>query len=387
MLEAAKPRHRYVALDSLRGICACMIALHHFEALGHIGTSTLVRNSFLFVDFFFVLSGFVIGSSYGARLAQGFPVHRFMALRLWRIYPLHVAILLVYAAFELVFGLLLGLGGREALTGDHSPAVLGYTLLLVQIFFGPEATPWNGPSWSIAAEVWTYLIFALLLRHAARWLVPVCLLIVLTAPIFLAALSDRYLVVIHDGALLRCLFGFSLGMVGWRCADRMERLRLSRTSNAMVEILIVALIVALVSGAGAGPLSLAAPFLFLAAVLIFAREQGPLSRLLRRAPFVLIGTLSYAIYMIHSFILFRFINILNVGETLTGRHFIESVDGHAQIGGGALFADAMSGVFLLTVIVCAWFTYHFVELPVQRFGRRRLDNTPPAPAPAMSAAP
>ena len=55
---------RLVALDSLRGLCALMVALMHINSISHISESTLVRQSWLFVDFFFVLSGFVIAHSY-----------------------------------------------------------------------------------------------------------------------------------------------------------------------------------------------------------------------------------------------------------------------------------------------------------------------------------
>jgi hypothetical protein len=55
------------------------------------------------------------------------------------------------------------------------------------------------------------------LRH--RHVVSIGLLIVVAAPVILFRLTDRYLAMASDGALLRCLFGFSLGIIGWRCAD------------------------------------------------------------------------------------------------------------------------------------------------------------------------
>lgn len=55
-----------------------------------------MRNAYLFVDFFFVLSGFVIASTYQERIAGGFSVWRFMLLRLGRLYPLHIAVLVAF---------------------------------------------------------------------------------------------------------------------------------------------------------------------------------------------------------------------------------------------------------------------------------------------------
>ncbi|OJY60878.1 MAG: hypothetical protein BGP16_13215 [Sphingobium sp. 66-54] len=371
ILEAAKPKHRYVVLDSLRGVCACMVVLLHFITQGHISALPVVRNSFLFVDFFFVLSGFVIGSSYGLRLAEGFSIRRFMWLRLGRVYPLHFVVLMAFLGFEIIFALFMhGMADREPFEGAFSLPLLGYSLLLVQIFFGPDGTPWNGPSWSIAAEIWTYLIFALLLRYAFRFMIPVCLLIAIVAPLVLSQLTDRSINVFHDGALLRCLFGFSLGILGWQMADRVARLRPGRWGDHLIEMAVAIGVIVFVWSAGAGPLSLAAPLVFFLAVLVFSREAGFISRLLKCAPFALVGILSYSIYMIHGFLLYRFVNGLSLLERVTGLDLVQHVGGHNSVGGGALFGDMMSVLFLGIVICASWLSYNFVELPGQRFVRR-----------------
>jgi len=388
MIDAARPKHRYVALDSLRGVCACMVVLLHFKTQSHLSYVPVVRNGFMFVDFFFVLSGFVIGSSYGTRLAEGFSIGRFMWLRLGRVYPLHFFVLMVFLAFELFFLLAMPDGGnRQPFVGQTSIENLSYSFLLVQIFFGSESG-WNPPSWSIAAEVWTYFIFAILLRYAFRWLMPLCIAIALVAPLIISQLTDRYINVFHEGAVLRCMFGFSLGIIGWRLADRVARLELGRRASDLMELAVVAAIVLLVSIAKMGPLSLLTPFLFFVAVLIFSREGGLISRLLLRPPFVLLGTLSYSIYMVHWFLRFRFINGLSLVEELTGLDVVHSVGGSNSVGGGVWFSDAMTLLFLAFVILCSWFTYRFIEMPGQRFVRRWPRNEPvAAPLPAAPGAP
>jgi peptidoglycan/LPS O-acetylase OafA/YrhL len=55
---------RFVALDSWRGFCALLVALYHVPVTAFVFLNPLVRGSFLFVDFFFVLSGFVISFTY-----------------------------------------------------------------------------------------------------------------------------------------------------------------------------------------------------------------------------------------------------------------------------------------------------------------------------------
>ena len=55
---------RFTALDSRRGIGALAVASSHFKSVSYIHSTALVRHSYLFVDFFFVLSGFVIAHAY-----------------------------------------------------------------------------------------------------------------------------------------------------------------------------------------------------------------------------------------------------------------------------------------------------------------------------------
>ena len=55
---------RFRALDSWRGIAACLVALYHLDAYSHLFDVPFLRNSYLMVDFFFVLSGFVIAANY-----------------------------------------------------------------------------------------------------------------------------------------------------------------------------------------------------------------------------------------------------------------------------------------------------------------------------------
>ena len=90
---------RFDVLDAMRGICALIVALYHFNTTGLLSQLGIVKHGWIFVDYFFVLSGFVIAHSYGARLAErtvGVP--RFIALRFGRIYPLHIVVLAAIVA-------------------------------------------------------------------------------------------------------------------------------------------------------------------------------------------------------------------------------------------------------------------------------------------------
>jgi len=87
-------------LEALRGIAAIMVVIYHtpfkFEA------PLLIKNSFLFVDFFFILSGFVISLAYSKKIGDGIPFKKFIHLRLGRLYPIHIFTLLVWLLFFLI---------------------------------------------------------------------------------------------------------------------------------------------------------------------------------------------------------------------------------------------------------------------------------------------
>src|ERR1700746_4045007 len=91
---------RLVALDSLRGLCALMVALLHINSVSHISESSFVRQSWLFVDFFFVLSGFVIAFTYLDKIESKAALVEFAIRRFGRVWPLHAAILRLFVVSE-----------------------------------------------------------------------------------------------------------------------------------------------------------------------------------------------------------------------------------------------------------------------------------------------
>ena len=75
--------------------------MFHFRVTSHVNDLAVVQHGWLFVDFFFVLSGFVLAHAYGERLRSGqVDGFRFMLLRIGRIYPLHLVLLATMILFE-----------------------------------------------------------------------------------------------------------------------------------------------------------------------------------------------------------------------------------------------------------------------------------------------
>ncbi|MBZ9852319.1 acyltransferase [Mesorhizobium sp. CA13] len=373
---------RFLVLDSWRGICALLVALFHFPTGSTTSQSAFVGSSYLFVDFFFVLSGFVIASSYGGRLNQPREVARFALVRFGRIYPLHLLMLAGFAGFELLRLMLPQLHGAGAapFTGGFSLESLLANLLLLQGVGFEDQLTWNAPSWSISAEFFAYLLFAgVVLTTGARawvWFVAAAI----TAPLFLLGFSTHHMDVSFDFGFIRCLYGFSLGaLLAWFQHDSIAGARqaLARTgpllSWTLAEIVMAAVIVLFVALAGDNDAGIAAPLVFALALFLFAHEGGWISVFLG-TPFMLtLGALSYSIYMVHIFVQARMINVAGLVERKLGLDLVGDIvlRGEPATGFGAGWAgDVAILVMLLATIGVSWITWRFVEMPAMAWFRR-----------------
>ena len=373
---------RFEALDAWRGVCACFVVLFHFHGYSPIYTSPLVRNSYLFVDFFFVLSGFVIAWNYSARLDSWASLKRFLILRIGRLYPLHVFTLLSFIAYETVK--LASRGGRagaaQPFTGGTDPLAVLTNLLLAQSLNVHDMLTWNGPSWSISAEWWTYVLFALVAVAAGvrNWML---LAVAIAAPLLLLRLSTTGMDVTYDWGLIRSVFGFALGVACCRIHRALQRKArrtapLPASSRAAfataLEFAVLAAVVLFVSFAGKDNVSLLAPFLFSAAVLVFAAEDGLVSRLFRTRPLKWVGQLSYSIYLTH------FLLVITVPAAIKRIFQIDLWTPFALAGGGTVQLygrDNVQGTLLYLLVLAltlafSAFTYRWIETPGREWSRR-----------------
>lgn len=158
-------KDHFIALDGLRGVAALVVLVMHrgrwwYPQGGFLG------HGYLAVDFFFLLSGFVIAFAYDGRMAAGLGPWRFMALRLIRLYPLILLGLLLGALWPAIQ---LAMGAR----GAPNPA--DFALNLVRGLFlipddhaigrGDSIFPLNGPTWSLFFELVANLAYALIGRR------------------------------------------------------------------------------------------------------------------------------------------------------------------------------------------------------------------------------
>jgi peptidoglycan/LPS O-acetylase OafA/YrhL len=370
--------HRYEALDSLRGICALLVCLFHFRANSPLVSLPFIRGSWLFVDFFFVLSGFVIAANYRQRLINGGFLRGFVILRFGRVYPLHLVMLLVYIAMELVGVVMVSRGAvmRPMFDSHHSVASIFTNLTFTQSFGLHDGLTWNQPSWSIAVEFWTYLLFALAARRGGegleRWLV----VAIIASIAILAVVTPYGINVTYSWSLVRCVYGFAVGAIIWRIWQQSGKTPdIAYPGATWIELAAVAAVVAFVSLCGDTLANLAAPLVFGAAVLVFARGGGAIAKLLLAAPLKTLGVLSFSIYMVHAFVQARFDDVLGViGRRLHVELLTSKVGAGGEVmkvvGTTPLQGTLLTLVMLAVVVGVSQLTWRLVELPGQRLARR-----------------
>jgi len=355
-----------------------MVVLYHLRLGGIWSNVPLFRNGYLFVDFFFVLSGFVMACQYENKLSNGLPILTFMKLRFSRIYPLHLAVLLAFLVRQGVSGLS-ETAARGEVTAYSWQSFISNVFLLQGMGIHHELT-WNGPSWSISVEFYTYLVFGLVLLAAHKGRLWIYGLAAVTSAFAIAKLSPSYIDTTYQFGFLRAIYGFFCGAIVWAVYSKIHKSAKISTSpnirSAILEISIVMVMLWFVCLAGKSWLNMFAPIMFSAVVLIFAFEAGIVSTTLKSRVFLKAGLYSYSVYLIHVLLLslmrmtFRFVD-KHLGTQLISN---KMVDGAAQyvFGGNSAYA-AIEILFILCVLmIIASQTYRYIEVPGQRFLRDRL---------------
>ena len=359
---------RFRALDAWRGISALLVALEHLNVDSVLHHNNLVRHGFRFVDFFFVLSGFVIAHSYRERLQRGgSEVRSFLVRRVGRLWPLHVVILGAFIAFEIATLLAARAGisiGHDAFTDRNTgPGIVAH-LALVQGLGIFDHLTWNGPSWSISTEVFAYALFALVCATVSKRIDWLAALLVVGCGAIVLLVAPHGMGSTFDYGLFRCVYGFMTGVLVRRLYGRYA-LRVGTIGELAIVVGVVATVMWLPTGA---PALLVTP-IFALAVWVFAGESGALSRVMQaRIPQVL-GAWSYSIYMVHVLIA---VGILSTAMLATrhGFHVFTRLDDVVIIVGPIWFTTAVVIGYVGLVLAVAAATYRLVEVPGQRLFKR-----------------
>ncbi len=226
----ADSKPHYQLLDGLRGVAALMVMWYHiFEGFATSPIDQNFNHGYLAVDFFFMLSGFVVSYAYDDRWKSSLTLKGFLKRRLIRLQPM------------VVMGVFLGaitfiIQGQKQWDGTPVTPSMLFLALLLNLFLIPaipgsrlevrgngEMYPLNGPNWSLFFEYIGNLLYALFIRKmSTRWLATLTCISGLGLTFFALcnlsgfghlgvgwSLSDYN----FPGGMLRLLFSFCAGLL------------------------------------------------------------------------------------------------------------------------------------------------------------------------------
>ena len=347
-----------------------MVVLYHVPEFFFFSDLAVIRSGWLFVDFFFVLSGFVITHAYGNEIANLDNAFNFMRRRFARLYPLHFCTFAAFVAWILLFDTARLIGSMKFPEVFHAtnlfadlsfPKIVSH-LTLLQGFVGNSGdVGFNIPSWAISVEFWTYVVFAICCPLLGRHLLLGQLFLTVACLLLLYALSGEELE--WYGNILRSLAGFSVGSAAY--------LLLTKLKGYQLNVLLMTALEGTVLAEALGFLWLASqcgktdhtihqlqwlsPIVFAQVIVVFSFEAGTISRVLNRRIVGRAGTYSYSLYMVHALILGIMLVFLA---------------GLMRVGGFNLAISKTAGTAMLFFFIgilwyVAWWTYNRIERPGQ----------------------
>ncbi|WP_081604443.1 acyltransferase family protein [Pseudoalteromonas ruthenica] len=299
----------FKSLDAFRGIAALMVVLFHSPFFSH-DKPLLFTKADIFVDFFFILSGFVITHAYMARLQAGYSLKRYMQARLARLYPLHLIVLLLwllYAGARYAIGLHINIDNSPFFMQNDLHALTTH-LALVNAHGLDNHLSWNAPAWSIGAEFSCYVVFAVLTiclpKHMNKITFVVTLLVLCYFVIYIT--KPHTLLRTFDMGFVRALGGFFTGVAIYKLRQHFLSMTLSKskTVHNIVEITLITLMLGAVMYLSTNKIGQLVCFtVFAVTIFVFSFTSGFISSMLALRLPQYLGQLSYSIYMTHMLII------------------------------------------------------------------------------------
>lgn len=370
----------YALLDGLRGVAALLVLWYHVnEGFGFAkyvnglsdGMVEVFNHGYLAVDFFFILSGFVIGYAYDDRWQRGFTMCQFFKRRLIRLHPM----VIMGALIGLVFFLL---QGGVDWNGTHAATSMVMLSLLMAMFMIPavpgarcdvrgngEMFPLNGPSWSLFFEYIGNILYALFIRRLSTRVLAVVTAVLGAGLVWFTA-SDAS----HTGSfgvgwtldglnlwggMLRMMFPYTLGMLLAR-VFRPVRVRGAfwLCALALAGLFAVPYIAPSASGLCLNGVYEAVCIVLVFPVIVWLAASGATTDGASTAVCCFLGDISYPLYMVHYPVMYLFYSWLIKSRQYT-------------------FADtwAASLGVMLACMLLAWLALRFYDLPVRRWLSRR----------------
>ncbi|KAA0072053.1 acyltransferase [Rhodanobacter sp. T12-5] len=365
---------RIKAFDSLRGLAALGVVLWHygahFQAHPLAGVFTpFYRAGYLLVDFFFVLSGYVITRAYWTDSRR----HRLGAnvrSRIARLYPLHFFTLLIVAILQ---WLLTSHGDAPFIYTFNNGYHFLLNLAMINGIGFQEGYSFNGPAWSISTEFVVNIAFlafiaSTLLLRGVYLLSSLAICILLFVSSHSIVNGDRVLGYL-DAQLVRCMLGFGTGIM-LQLAHRRGWLAYSRLPSWAWDFLVLAVITALIIFMNtrrphASVVSYLAVIALSALVLATVFKSKNIKKFLELRPLVFLGEISYSIYLVHFPLQLLFVVICSYCEITL------------------IYNDLpIMALYFLLLISLSHLTYKYIEQPGQiLLNRRRQARLKSAAAP------
>ncbi len=374
-METSITQARYDILDGLRGVAAVLVIIYHFgEGFATTPVDQFLNHGYLAVDFFFVLSGFVLGYAYDKRWATGrMTAGNFMLRRVIRLHPMVV--------FSVVLGVIAYLL-QGSVQWDGTPVPLHYLLMalalgLILIPVLPSASadvrgngemfPLNGPSWSLFFEYIGSILYAIWLHRLSIKALRIVTILsgVGLAGILIGNLSGCYHLGVgwtmadcgFIGGFLRLSFSFSAGLL----LSRTFKPRKIRGAFWLCTA-IIALILSCPYITTNGEISMLNAIydcmctLLLFPAIVWIGACGQTTDRMSTATCEMLGKLSYPIYIVHYPLMYLF-----YAWVWSNGYSIEQT------------WPTCVGIFFLIVAI-AWLSLRYYDEPLRAYLTRRFIN-------------
>ncbi|WP_443747209.1 acyltransferase family protein [Asticcacaulis solisilvae] len=362
------------SLTAMRGVAALWVMLFHIDvslfyrdmgALISRDATGILSKGYLWVDFFFILSGFIIAHVYAegmTRAGKGRAVADYLWARVARVYPLHLFCLGLVVLIALTYPLFLpGVQDGSWKTFMAWKAIPS-NLLMTHAMNQHVYLSWDIVSWSIGAEWWTYVATLPLLLFWVRmpgWSAGLTVVVTFACLAGLvAALPDKNLDITFNWGFFRCLSGFVIGMAVWKT---WKAGALKWAGHDLVLVVLLAGLAAAFHFKTFGPygdLMVVPAFALL--VVGLAHNSGAVQAVLNTKPLQYLGRISYSLYLVHGVAFSAFWFLMPWAKAHLG---VPTEAGRWLYAAG----------FIAIVVVVSHLTYAFVERPARLFllGLRR----------------
>ena len=349
---------KFLSLETFRGFAALMIAAIHFDVNSPLVNHNLASG--FFVHFFFTLSGFVIYHNYKDRIQNLNILKKFIIKRFWRLYPLHLFFLIIFLLIEILkfyLNKIYGLEANNQAFSQNDTFSLISNIFLVHTFL--REYTFNTPSWSISAEILTYLFFAIFILFNKKTLS--IILVAVTALIFRFN-QESYFGASHSGylSLVDCLYCFFCGIISYKIYEKIKIKKFYSTYKNFFSLFFILITVLTLTHLN-GKIVIILPMIF--GITIFfsceIKQESILGKFLLNKFFLFLGKISYSIYMSHLFVFWaitQFCRFILKFETQ-----FEVDTGFTKIILTTHQANLIVIISYIITIIFSYFLYKFLE--------------------------